>query len=61
MNAQRKTMKESLIKMRDELEKDLNNMERDVTGPSPLVYSNKCGQITMLKLILKRFYNIDDD
>lgn len=61
MNAQRKTTIESMIKIRDELEKELNNMEQDIKGPSPIVYANKCGQLTMLKYILKRFYNVDEN
>ena len=61
MNAQRKTTIESMIKMRDTLYQELNNMEQDVKGPSPIVYANKCGQITMLNYILKRFYNVEEN
>lgn len=59
MNAQRKTTIESMIKIRDELDNELNNLES--IGANPITYANKCGQLTMLKYILKRFYNVDEN
>ena len=59
MNAQRKTTIESMIKMRDELDHELNDLENNRSNP--ITYANKCGQLTMLKCILKRFYNVDEN
>ena len=59
MNAQRKTTIESMIKIRDELDKELNDLEN--IKANPVTYANKCGQLTMLKYILKRFYNVEEN
>ena len=59
MNAQRKTTIESMIKIRDELYQELNDLENN--GANPITYATKCGQLNMLIYILKRFYNVDEN
>ena len=61
MNAQRKTQVEAMIKIRDEIDKEVNNMETSKNGLSPTDYAHKCGQLTMINYILKRFYNVEEN